>query len=140
MHGASKLGGAKMVRLLMAISFITASCWGAHAADDESIHVGAMVDAVPSIPCPSLQTFKRIRQLNDDVLENGDTIHRIKILQEFANGHCPPGSRVNLFSNKPLKVYVIDDESHGICVSRTSEKDCQWIDMRNASPHLADKE
>jgi hypothetical protein len=140
MHGASKLGGAKMVRLLVAISFITASCWGVHAADDESIHVGAMVDAVPSIPCPSLQTFKRIRQLNDDVLENGDTIHRIKILQEFANGHCPPGSRVNLFSNKPLKVYVIDDESHGICVSRTSEKDCQWIDMRNASPHLADKE
>lgn len=129
-----------MVRLLVAISLITASCWGVYAADDESIHVGAMVDAVPSIPCPSLETFKRIRQLNDDVLEHGDTIHRIKILQEFANRHCPPGSRVNLFSNKPLKVYVIDDESHGICVSRTSEKDCQWIDMRNASPHLADKE
>jgi hypothetical protein len=134
------MGGAKMVRLLVGISFITVSCWGVYAADDESIHAGAMVDAVPSIPCPNLETFKRIRQLNDDVLENADTIHRIKILQEFANGHCPPESRVNLFSNKPLKVYVVDDESHGICVSRTSEKDCQWIDMRNVSPHLADKE
>ena len=129
-----------MLRSLVAISFITVSCWVVHAADDQSIHVGAMVDAVPSIPCPNLETFKRIRQLNDDVLENADTIHRIKILREFANGHCPRGSRVDLFSNKPLKVYVVDDESHGICVSRTSEKDCQWIDMRNVWPHLADKE
>ena len=140
MHEVSKLGGATMLRLLVAISFVTVSCWVVHAADDQSIHVGAMVDTVPSIPCPNLETFKRIRQLNDDVLENEDTIHRIKVLQEFANGHCPPGSRVNLFSNKPLKVYVVDDESHGICVSRTSEKDCQWIDIRNVWPHLADKE
>jgi hypothetical protein len=129
-----------MFRLLAAISFIMVSCCGAYAADDESIRVGSMVDAVPSIPCSSLEAFKRIRQLNDDVLENIDRIHRIKIMQKFADGHCPQGSRINLFSNEPLKVYIVDDESHGICVSRTSEKNCQWIDVRNASPHLTDRE
>jgi hypothetical protein len=133
-------GVAKMIRLLVAISMITVSFSDVYAADDEPIHVGAMVDAVPSIPCPNLETFKRIRQLNDDVLENADATHRIKVLREFANGHCPPRSRVDLFSNKPLKVYVVDNESHGICVSRTSEIDCQWIDVRNVSPHLTDKE
>jgi len=129
-----------MLRLLAATSFVIVSCCVACAADDESIRVGSMVDAVPSIPCPSLEAFRRIRQLNDDVLENIDTIHRIKTMRKFADGHCPQGSRINLFSNEPLKVYIVDDESHGICVSRTSEKDCQWIDVRNASPHPIDKE
>ena len=129
-----------MLRSFVMISVIISSCYGAYAADDETIRVGSMVDAVPSIPCPNLETFRRIRKLNEDVLENTDTIHRIKIMQEFADGHCPQGSRINLFSNKPLKVYVVDDESHGICVSRTTEKDCQWIDVRNVSPHVTDRE
>ena len=133
-------GVAAMLQLFVVISVIIISCCGACAADDESIRVGSMVDAVPSIPCQSLEAFRRIRQLNDDVLENIDTIHRIRIMQKFADGHCPQGSRINLFSNEPLKVYVVDDESHGICVSRTSEKDCQWIDVRNASLHLTDRE
>jgi hypothetical protein len=131
---------AKMVRSFAVISIIIYSCCGAYAADDEAIRVGSVVDAVPSIPCPNLETFKRIRQLNEDVLEGIDTIHRIKIMRNFAGEHCPQESRINLFSLEPLKVYVVDDESHGICVSRTSERDCQWIDIRNVSLHLTEKE
>jgi hypothetical protein len=128
-----------MVRWLLVISVVVLSSYGAYAANDEIIQVGSVVDAVPSIPCPNLGAFRRIRQLNDDVLEN-DTIQRIRIMRNFADEHCPQGSRINLFSNTPLKVYVVDDETHGICVSRTTENDCQWIDVRNVSLHSPDRE
>jgi hypothetical protein len=129
-----------MLRLFAALSAIFLSYSYAYASDDGAIRVGSMVDAVPSIPCPNLEDFKRIQQLNNDVLENVDTIHRIKIMREFADGHCPQRSRINFFSNKPLKVYVVDEGAHGICVSRTTAMDCQWIDIRNVSPHLTDGE
>jgi hypothetical protein len=129
-----------MIRSVLILLAIALSCCGAYAADDETIHVGSMVEAVPSIPCPTLETLKRIQRLNDDILESADRIPRVKIMQKFADEHCPQRSRINLFSNKPLKVYAVDNESHGICVSRTTEKDCQWIDVRNASSHLTDKE
>jgi len=129
-----------MVRTGFAILAIVLSCSGAYAADDGTIHVGSVVDAVPSIPCPNLEAFKKIQQLNNDVLENAGTIHRIKILRKFADGHCPERSRIDLLSDKPLKVYVVDDKTHGICVSRTTQNHCQWIDVKNASRHLTDKE
>ena len=129
-----------MLRLFATLSAVALFCCGAYAADDETIHVGSIVEAVPSIPCPTLEDLKRIQQLNTDILENADRIPRVKTMRKFADEHCPRRSRINLFSNKPLKVYAIDHETHGICVSRTSEKDCQWIDVRNASPHVTDKE
>jgi hypothetical protein len=129
-----------MLRLFAALSVVALSCGGACAADDAAIHVGSVVEVVPSIPCPTLEALKLIQQLNDDILESADRIPRVKIMQKFADEHCPQRSRINLFSNEPLKVYAVDDETHGICVSRTNEKDCQWIDVRNASPHLPDKE
>jgi len=129
-----------MIRSVLTLLAIGLSCYGAYATDDETIRVGSMVEAVPSIPCPTLETLNRIQQLNEDILENADRIPRIKIMQKFADEHCPKSSRINLFSNEPLKVYAVDNENHGICVSRTNEKDCQWIDVRNASPHLTDNE
>jgi len=129
-----------MIRSVLTLLAIGLSCYGAYATDDETIRVGSMVEAVPSIPCPTLETLKRIQQLNEDILESADRIPRIKIMQKFADEHCPQSSRINLFSNEPLKVYAVDNETHGICVSRTTEKDCQWIDVRNASPHLTDNE
>jgi hypothetical protein len=129
-----------MMRPVLTLLAIALSCGGAYAVDNETIHVGSMVDALPSIPCPNLDSFKRIEQLNNDILENVDTIHRIRVMREFADGHCPQRSRINFFSNEPLKVYAVDDGTHGICVSRTTEKDCQWIGVRNVSPHLTDKE
>jgi hypothetical protein len=127
-----------MIRSVVTLLAIVLSCSGAYAADDETIRVGSMVEAVPSIPCPTLETLKHMQQLNEDVLESADRIPRVKIMLKFADEHCPQRSRINLFSNKPLNVYAVDDETHAICVSRTNEKDCQWIDVRNASPHLTD--
>ena len=128
-----------MIRSILPLLAIALSCYGAYA-DDETIHVGSVVEAVPSIPCPTLEALKRMQRLNDDILESPDRVPRVRIMQKFADEHCPQRSRINLFSNKPLKVYAVDDESHGICVSRTTEKDCQWIDVRNVSPRLTDKE